>query len=733
MQRRVVKAWGYFSTVLVLCSGLVACLGGDQTGSTPVAPKALKKSASAGEFEAYIKRGFTRLSQADNSSGAYTGLVKVATGGVDRTLSPVGAPAADATLAGGGAASAPISTTNRVDSGVDETDTVKSDGDYLYVLEARPQIYYMTALPVVSAGTAQSVSPAIAAPAITRPSSILPPGPLPVPEPQKIRILKRDTQKPGVIPLAEISIDVQVTNVAGFYLMDRTPQTPGADTLLVVGNGNNAVLNDAYYIYHPTSIVTAYDLSDPAQPKKQWDFSVEGYLNTSRSAHNRVYLVTQFSMWPQNFLLGATAPADVEKNKTLINSLTIENLLPKATINNVAQPIVTAQDCLVPTTVSNGNIFTGSLMTLIALPIDDPTQTASLCTTESTSTVYSSVHALYAIANEYLYINDAAQNRYETNTVIHKFDYTDTGFAYQASGRVTGWMGWVSSAFRLHEHNGYFRIFTSSGWGADRTHQLHVLAPATQTPGELVEIAGLPNKAHPEPIGKPGEDIHGVRFNGDHAYVVTFLNTDPLYAINLVAPDNPYIEGALELPGYSDYLHPIGENYLLGVGKDAIVENGVAYYQGVKVGLFDVTDKARPVKLGEVAIGKRGSDALVTADYKSFAIVHDVEQDKYRVMLPVRMHGEDYTLDPKNPPSAATYYQWSYSGAHLLEIGSASATTPRLTQTGILKSAVFSATQTYDYNYDARALIIGDQVHYVQQGKVWSATWAAPQKVLGPQ
>ncbi|MDH4275001.1 MAG: beta-propeller domain-containing protein, partial [Gammaproteobacteria bacterium] len=514
---------------------------------------------------------------------------------------------------------------------------------------------------------------------------------------------------------------------------DRSPETPDADTLFVVGNGYNANTDRKFSFYKPTSIVIAYDISIPATPKKIWDFSIDGYLNASRSAHKHIYLVTQFSMWPFNFMLGATNSTDIANNVKLIDTLSINDILPKAMINNVTQPLVTAQDCFVPTTRSNSNIFTGSLMTLIALPFDDPTQATALCTTENTNTVYSSTTSLYTVTNEYQYFPDPVRSHSETNTVVHRFDYTNTGFAYQASGRVSGWMGWVSAAFRLHEKNGVFSIFTSTGWGNDRVNQLHILEPSTQNSGELIEIANLPNKAHPEPIGKTGEDIHGVRFNGDYAYVVTFRNTDPLYAVNLANPREPFIEGALEIPGYSDYLHPIGDNYLLGVGKDAIVKNGVAYYQGVKVGLFDVTDKSKPVLLSDVAIGKRGSDAIVTSDYKSFAIVQDMQNAKYRIMLPVHVAGENYKPDPNNPPDVSTYYQWSYNGAHLFELNTATETTPSLKQTGILKSTVLSNTLSYDDNADARALIVGDHVHYIQQGKVWSATWTAPQNAVGPQ
>ena len=76
------------------------------------------------------------------------------------------------------------------------------------------------------------------------------------------------------------------------------------------------------------------------------------------------------------------------------------------------------------------------------------------------------------------------------------------------------------------------------------------------------------------PVGRldglgPTEEIQAVRYLGDRAYVVTFRRTDPLYVIDLADPTNPTALGELKVNGFSSYLHPVGENRLLGVGTDA--------------------------------------------------------------------------------------------------------------------------------------------------------------------
>ena len=69
-------------------------------------------------------------------------------------------------------------------------------------------------------------------------------------------------------------------------------------------------------------------------------------------------------------------------------------------------------------------------------------------------------------------------------------------------------------------------------------------------------------------LGK-GERVYSVRFVGDTGYVVTFRQIDPLYTLDLSQPERPRVLGELKIPGYSAYLHPIGEDLLLGVGQDA--------------------------------------------------------------------------------------------------------------------------------------------------------------------
>ncbi|MCU0309074.1 MAG: beta-propeller domain-containing protein, partial [Thermoleophilia bacterium] len=91
-----------------------------------------------------------------------------------------------------------------------------------------------------------------------------------------------------------------------------------------------------------------------------------------------------------------------------------------------------------------------------------------------------------------------------------------------------------------------------------------------------------------------------VRFMGPMGYVVTFRQTDPLYVLDLADPERPRVRGELKIPGYSAYLHPVGEGLLLGVGQDATATGQVT---GSQASLFDVSDPARPARLDTLDLG----------------------------------------------------------------------------------------------------------------------------------
>jgi uncharacterized secreted protein with C-terminal beta-propeller domain len=121
--------------------------------------------------------------------------------------------------------------------------------------------------------------------------------------------------------------------------------------------------------------------------------------------------------------------------------------------------------------------------------------------------------------------------------------------------------------------------------------------PVPPTAGRLAVLrpdgGTLTEVGHLDDLGV-GERVRSVRFLDDVAYVVTFRQTDPLFAISVADPGAPRLLGELKIPGFSEYLHPVGDGLLLGIGRE--VDPETLEDRGLKVSLFDVSDPEAPAE-----------------------------------------------------------------------------------------------------------------------------------------
>jgi inhibitor of cysteine peptidase len=135
--------------------------------------------------------------------------------------------------------------------------------------------------------------------------------------------------------------------------------------------------------------------------------------------------------------------------------------------------------------------------------------------------------------------------------------------------------------------------------------------------------------------------------------------------IDLTEPTHPYVLGELHIPGYSDYLHPYDENHLIGVGKQTVeAEQGYfAWYQGIKISLFDVTNVTDPKQISNYTIGDRGSDSPVLSDHKAFLF----DKSTNLLVIPVtvaKINESEY--DDGVPPYAYGTQVWQ--GAYVFRL-----------------------------------------------------------------
>ena len=217
----------------------------------------------------------------------------------------------------------------------------------------------------------------------------------------------------------------------------------------------------------------------------------------------------------------------------------------------------------------------------------------------------------------------------------------------------------------MDEYDGFFRIATTIGhsWSSDTqsTNNIYILDEALQRISEIEDIA-------------PGEEIYSARFMGERAYLVTFKKIDPFFTIDLSDPYHPEILGKLKIPGYSDYLHPYDEDHIIGIGKETVepLEEeqewrniDFAWYQGLKIALFDVSDFDNPQEIAKVVIGDRGTDSPALSDHKAFLF----DKEKELLVIPVSLYTIDNEIKQQQGNYTGSLYgEYTFQGAYVYNL-----------------------------------------------------------------
>ena len=293
-------------------------------------------------------------------------------------------------------------------------------------------------------------------------------------------------------------------------------------------------------------------------------------------------------------------------------------------------------------------------------------------------------------------------------TAIHRMAIENGEVAYQATGSVPGR---ILNQFSMDEHNGYFRIATTTGndfrmaGAVSSGNNVYTLDLQLKTTGKLENLA-------------PGEEIYSARFMGDRAYLVTFKKIDPLFVIDMKDPESPAVLGKLKIPGYSDYLHPYDENYLIGIGKETIEskQGDFAWYQGVKLSLFDVTDVNKPKEIAKYEIGDRGTDSNALYDHKAFLF----SKDKNLLVIPVTLAEIDESQYPQGVQDWH-YGDYTFQGAYVFGISPESGITLRGRVSHVKDNSTFRKSGYYYHNpeYDVlRSLYMGNTLYTISNGLV---------------
>src|SRR5690242_11705971 len=448
--------------------------------------------------------------------GGPTAIGKVVPGGVDKAAAPTANAASQA-------APAPVqgvdySGTNVQETGVDEPDLLKTDGNTLYT---------------VSGNLLESVDVSGKTP----------------------KLLDTLTLSPG---------------------WSTSDLLLSGDHLLVLSRGGYwaeplpAMAARMIAPIATTSTITEVDVSNPSSLKVQNTLTLDGSYVDARQIGTSIRVVSSQSLpievpWVQPTPGMSTATATA-RNKAVLASSRAKAWLPTYKLGkHAAQPLVQCRDIRRPPFFSGLGMLTVTTINLAKSL--DPVDSTSVMT--DGRIVYASPTNLYVATERWAYRPLPATPQEmpapisQVTTQIHDFDISDPSkTTYLGSGSVPGYL---LSQWSLSDFQGVLRVVSTdqpSWWSSDGTNNSQsYLTTFKAGGGKLNQVGQLGG------LGQ-GERVYAVRFIGNTGYVVTFKQVDPLHTLDLSDPAHPQLLGSVTIPGYSAYLHPIGDNLLLGIGQD---------------------------------------------------------------------------------------------------------------------------------------------------------------------
>lgn len=551
-----------FATLSFVTAG---CTGAEGTPE-------LERFESCDELHSWVKTSARK--DAQFLGARFGGFGGRSLGGDDVALESGGVPAPN--VAGSGSAGSYTTTNVQVD-GVDEADFVKNDGEHVFMLDTE-------GLSILDAWPADEL--------------------------HQLSNLDIEGQP------ASLFFDGADTVVVFSSIWDGSELTPLSGVSMPVEPEQRSS-------WDPVTKLTVLDVADRAAPQILREIYLDGTLRTSRRIGDKVHVVLTDNLEdvyePQQW--GPLPDAYRNARMQKIRATAPTDWLPRKQDNRITAdgwatdegPACGCTDVYKPTTRTE--LVFATVATLDLADLDGDLATAGVLT--RADTVFASTDALYLAMSEwnagpFRSVDGALDSR------IHKFELTDDGPVYTASGRVPGTL---LNQFSMDEHDGFLRLATTDNDSAETSAGVFVVEQDGTSLDTVGRITGL----------APGESIFAARFQGDRGYLVTFEQIDPLFTLDLSDPTDPRQVGELEVTGFSNYLHPLPDDRLLAVGEEITTQGE---WLGLQVSLFDTSDFADPtLEDRELIEGQGWSEAQYDHHAFTWYAEHDV------LSLPIQRWG----------------------------------------------------------------------------------------------
>jgi inhibitor of cysteine peptidase len=668
-------------SIAVITLMIVAIIACGCTGSTVITTSGeVKKFSSAAEIRQYIEENTKLAAEAEGESYA-NGIVL----GRDMAVAApqaVGAESAKGlTTSLSSSGTVDYSTTNVQVAGVDEPDFVKNDGRYIYLISGDT----LTIVDAYPASTASVIS----------------------------KTILDDTPRELFLSGDHLVLFTTGTGT----LSDASGPVSPPQIKSMPYYGGVATITHAVF----------YDISDRKNPSGIKDYTIDGDYTDARLIGSNLYLVTReqvYSSASGDF----AAPVVKESGKVVVSpdvyyfdnperqyaftTITSFDAVSgnekdaKTYLVGSGNIVYVSQDAMYISYQNYHNIYP---VRGVPQPVIAPGARAAAAGASSgiTSPVLWEDFNRMNEAEKQAVIADmksAEEERIQkkeidqTSTAIHKIAINDGIISYIARGEVPGYL---KNQFSMDEYNNNLRVATTSSVYTNRGqyeyNNVFVLDAGMKTIGALTHIAEQ-------------EKIYATRFLGDRLYMVTFKRIDPFFVIDLSNPTTPKILGRLKIPGYSDYLHPYDNNYVIGLGKETGTNDwGGVSAQGIKLALFDVSDVEHPRQVGKVEIGDAGSDSAALSDHKAFLF----DKTKNLLVIPARVVRQEAVQADKIGASQSQVWY----GAYVFGVNPESGF--------ILRGTVEHGTGGSGYYYYGssknevkRSLYIGDTLYTLSSAKI---------------